>query len=147
MTSAIARKERVCLIGSGNWGSAIATVVGKNCERLPFVENQVNLWVYEEDVTVTDIDGVGKKKKKLSDIINSLHENVKYLPGVPLPPNVVAIPNIKDAVSGATLLIFVLPHQFLFPLLPDIREAAALQHPSCRGISLIKGLGTSCIIK
>jgi glycerol-3-phosphate dehydrogenase (NAD+) len=38
---------------------------------------------------------------------------------------------------GATLLIFVLPHQFLPRLLPTIRESA---HSNCRGVSLIKGL-------
>lgn len=142
MKGATKLKEKVCLIGSGNWGSAIATVVGRNCERLPFVENQVNMWVYDEDIVVTDSLVKVQEKRKLSEIINFRHENVKYLPGIRLPPNVVAIPSIQDAVRGATLLVFVLPHQFLFPLLPDIREAAALHHPSCRGISLIKGLGT-----
>lgn len=141
MESSLRTKEKVCLIGSGNWGSAIATVVARNCERLPFVENQVNMWVYDEDIVVSDDLVHGPEKRKLSEIINSRHENVKYLPGIRLPPNVVAIPSIQDAVRGATLLVFVLPHQFLFPLLPKIREAAAFHLPSCRGISLIKGLG------
>lgn len=48
-----------------------------------------------------------------------------------------AVPDLKKACEGATLLIFVLPHQFLPRLLPTIHEAA---HPSCRGVSLIKGL-------
>lgn len=39
------------------------------------------MWVYEEM-----IDG-----KKLTEIINETHENVKYLPGHKLPPNVVSI--------------------------------------------------------
>lgn len=38
------------------------------------------MWVYEEL-----IDG-----KKLSEIINTEHENVKYLPGHKLPQNVVS---------------------------------------------------------
>jgi len=37
------------------------------------------MWVYEEL-----IDG-----KKLTEIINTTHENVKYLPGKKLPENVV----------------------------------------------------------
>ena len=125
--------EKVCIIGSGNWGSAFATLVGKNCERLPNVDSQVNMWVYDEDVVMED--GV---TRKLSDIINNIHENVKYLPGIPLPYNVAAVPDLKKACDGATLLVFVLPHQFLPSLLPTIRPAI---HPSCRGISLIKGLG------
>ena len=34
-----------------------------------------------------------------------------YLPGVKLPENVVAYPSLAEAVTGATLLLFVLPHQ------------------------------------
>jgi glycerol-3-phosphate dehydrogenase (NAD+) len=124
--------ERVCIIGSGNWGSAISTLVGRNCEMLSHCESQVNMWVFEETI---NIDG---ENRKLTDIINTRHENVKYLPGVSLPKNVVAVPDLATACRGATLLIFVLPHQFLPRLLPTIRESA---HPMCRGVSLIKGLG------
>ena len=125
--------EKVCIVGSGNWGSAIATLVGRNCRRLSNCDDEVKMWVYEE--MVEDEDGV---EKKLTDIINNRHENIKYLPGINLPSNVVAVPDLKEAATNATLLIFVLPHQFLPKLLPTIREAA---HPSCRGVSLIKGLG------
>lgn len=119
--------DKVCIIGSGNWGSAIAQIVGRNAEKLEFCETEVSMWVYEEM-----IDG-----EKLTDIINTRHENVKYLPGVRLPENVRAFPDLSEACEGATLLIFVLPHQFLPRLLPTIRNAV---HPSCRGVSLIKGL-------
>jgi len=123
--------DRVCIVGSGNWGSAIATLVGKNCERLEHFETDVNMWVFEEMV---DVDGT---PQKLTEVINTSHENVKYLPGIPLPSNVIAVPDLAEACRDATLLIFVLPHQFLPRLLPVIRENA---HPSCRGVSLIKGL-------
>ena len=125
--------DRVCIIGSGNWGSAISTLVGQNCQRLPFFEDQVNMWVFEEQVTNDD-----GSSSKLTDIINQRHENVKYLPGIKIPENVVAMPDLAEACKDATLLIFVLPHQFLPRLLPVIRESA---HPNCRGVSLIKGLG------
>jgi glycerol-3-phosphate dehydrogenase len=49
--------------------------------------------------------------KKLTEIINSEHENKKYLPGVMLGDNVRAIPDIGEAVKDATVLIFVMPHQ------------------------------------
>lgn len=91
------------------------------------------MWVYEEMV-----EGPDGTTQKLTEVINTRHENVKYLPGIPLPPNVVAVADLAEACRDATLLIFVLPHQFLPKLLPVIRENA---HPSCRGVSLIKGLG------
>ena len=125
--------DRVCIIGSGNWGSAIATLVGRNCARLPHVETQVSMWVYEEMVQLED-----GTERKLTEVINEQHENVKYLPGIKLPENVVAVPDLAEACDQATLLIFVLPHQFLPRLMPTIKANC---HPSCRGVSLIKGLG------
>jgi hypothetical protein len=130
--------DKVCIIGSGNWGSAIATKIGRNCARLPFFEERVNMWVYEEMV---EVEGCSEKQK-LTEVINTRHENVKYLPGIPLPENVVAVADLEEACKDATLLIFVLPHQFLPRLLPTIRASA---HPSCRGVSLIKGIGKCSI--
>jgi NAD-dependent glycerol-3-phosphate dehydrogenase N-terminus len=130
----ITRRDKVCIVGSGNWGSAIACLVGRNCaQHEECFERQVNMWVYEETIDTS----VGPQK--LTDIINSQHENVKYLPGVQLPKNVVAVAELNEACRDATLLVFVLPHQFLPKLLPVIRRHA---HSSCRGVSLIKGLGT-----
>ena len=136
---------KVCLIGSGNWGSAIATMVGRNCAALSFCDNAVNMWVFEEEIEVPAHDNSGTtKREKLSHVINQRHENVKYLPGVPLPHNVVAVPDLAVACADATLLIFVLPHQFLPKLLPILRQHV---HPACRGVSLIKGLGESNHVK
>ena len=118
--------KKVCIVGSGNWGSAIARLVGVNTARCPerFVKD-VNMWVFEEDV-----DG-----RKLTEIINTDHENVKYLPGRPLPHNIVAVPDISDAALSADILIFVLPHQFIkracAPLKGKLKEGAV-------GLSLIK---------
>ena len=92
--------DRVCIIGSGNWGSAISKLVGRNCERLPFFESQVNMWVYEEMVDVQGDAGV-MEKRQLTDVINTRHENTKYLPGIKLPENVVAVADLATAVQDA----------------------------------------------
>ncbi len=57
---------------------------------------QVNMWVFEEIV-----DG-----EKLTDIINTRHENVKYLPGKKLPGE----------------LQKILPNVNLFKFLIDVRR-------------------------
>lgn len=62
-------------------GSAIAKIVGQNCAKLPNFDERVTMYVYEELVN----------GKKLTEIINETHENVKYLPGHKLPANVVII--------------------------------------------------------
>lgn len=131
--------ERVCIVGSGNWGSAIAVPIGKNCSRLPYCESIVNMWVYEEKVKVKSQSKNDRQEtiRKLSEVINESHENIKYLPGIRLPENIVAVSDLEEACRNATLLIFVLPHQFLPPLLERIRHVV---HPSCRGVSLIKGI-------
>lgn len=61
-------------------GSAIAKIIGTNAARLDSFDSCVKMWVFEEI-----IDG-----KKLTEIINTTHENVKYLPGKILPENVVS---------------------------------------------------------
>lgn len=82
-------------------GSAIAKIVGKNIMQHPEFDQELRMWVFEETV-----DG-----RLLTDIINTEHENVKYLPNIKLPHNVVAVPELMNAVDGATLLVFVIPHQ------------------------------------
>lgn len=119
--------HKICIVGSGNLGSAISRVVGRNAAEDPDLDDAVSMWVYEENI----------KGVKLTDIINTDHVNVKYLPGILLPHNVVAVPELSRAAEGATLLILVLPHQFLSRLCPEILQVVA---PSCRAISLIKGV-------
>ena len=60
-------------------GSSIAKIIGHNVKGSNRFDPMVNMWVYEEEV-----DG-----RKLTEIINTDHENVKYLPGHKLPRNVV----------------------------------------------------------
>jgi glycerol-3-phosphate dehydrogenase (NAD+) len=120
-------KEKIAIIGSGNWGSAIARIIGFNAARHDDIETEVNMWVFEEMI----------EGKKLSEIINETHENVKYLKGVKLPENVIAEPDLAKAVTGATLLVFVMPHQFLPRTVPNMKNMYA---PNARGVSLIKGI-------
>ncbi len=97
-------KIKVAIVGSGNWfvtnsfgynlvfqiifefffkyfwrGSSIAKIIGVNVSKFPYFDREVKMYVYEEI-----IDG-----RKLSEIINTQHENVKYLPGHKIPENVV----------------------------------------------------------
>lgn len=120
--------RKVCLIGSGNWGSAIARIIGDNAAHNPKFDSQVNMWVFEEQVN----------GRNLTEIINTEHENVKYLPGYKLPENVVAIPDLIEAVKGADILIFCVPHQFLGAMLPRIKSEGLTS--SAIAVSLIKGI-------
>ena len=145
--------EKVALIGSGNWGSAIATKIGKNVLDKPdMFDATVYMWVFEE--YVKEVDGkwerpargakppegktwVDEGYRPLTEVINEKHENVIYLPGIPLPTSIVACPDIKTAVTGATMMVFVIPHNFLAPIVPKMAGAFA---PGAVGCSLIKGI-------
>jgi len=90
----------------------------------------------------------------LTEIINQDHENKKYLPGVQLPENVVAVPDIGQAVEGATAIVFVMPHQCMsISSSLDTRELTSVlnkvlstmegklpKDASVKAISLIKGV-------
>ena len=92
---------KVAILGSGNWGSAIAKIVGHNAKKTFFFQDTVPMYVFEENYN----------GRKLTEVINETHENPKYLPGIKLPENIVATPNIREAVKDAHVLVFVMPHQ------------------------------------
>jgi glycerol-3-phosphate dehydrogenase (NAD+) len=121
-------KKKVAIIGSGNWGSAIAKIIGSNVTKFPYFDREVKMYVYEEIVN----------GRKLSEIINTEHENVKYLPGHQLPPNVVADPDALSSVRDADILVFVVPHSFVAPICKPLKGKIK---STAIGISLIKGFG------
>merc|ERR1712087_951916 len=145
--------DKVALIGSGNWGSAIATKIGINAAACSDFEDTVYMWVFEEYVKQGD-DGkwvrpargakppegktwVDEGYRPLTGVINELHENVIYLPDIKLPANIVAEADIKKCVTGATMMVFVIPHNFLAPIVPKMEGAFA---ENAIGCSLIKGI-------
>jgi len=104
MTSSSSQKT-IAIVGSGNWGSAIAGHIGEKVRELKGEYNErILMWCKEETLD----DG-----RKLTEVINKEHENVKYLPDQKIPENVIAVPDLTEAVKDADILIFVLPHQFV----------------------------------
>ena len=102
-----ASKEKVTIIGSGNWGSAITKIISRNVL-------DARIRHRGQDVG-EEVDG-----KKLTEIINTEHENVKYLPVSYFPfcmlPDLLRLvldvlyAQRSRAPSGLILLFCVLPH-------------------------------------
>ncbi|KAJ2905112.1 glycerol-3-phosphate dehydrogenase [Zalerion maritima] len=140
------KKHKVTVIGSGNWGSTISKIIAENTREYPDIfDEDVQMWVYEEEVTVPESSPhytpeLGEKPQKLTTLINKYHENVKYLPGIALPKNVIANPSAADAADGSTILIFNLPHQFIGNVCKQLQGHIL---PYARGISCIKGVNVS----
>uniref|UniRef100_T1J8X8 Glycerol-3-phosphate dehydrogenase [NAD(+)] n=1 Tax=Strigamia maritima TaxID=126957 RepID=T1J8X8_STRMM len=116
--------------GNLELGSAIAKIVGANAAKFDDFDNAVSMWVFEEIIN----------ERKLTEIINTDHENVKYLPGHKLPSNVIAVPDLVDTCKDADILVFVIPHQFIRRTIETLDGKIK---PSAFGISLIKGVDTT----
>jgi glycerol-3-phosphate dehydrogenase (NAD+) len=129
----------IAIIGGGNWGTAVARKIAHNLLNSPNSAHhtkQVTLWIYEEYIN----------GESLVDIINTTHTNVKYLPNIILPPNIVATSNLEEACLNKSILLFVIPHQFLKNIL---RSMKSFMRPTIEGedinkevicVSLIKGV-------
>ena len=105
------------------------------------------MWVYEEETTVPKVSKhhdpsseYSTKTQKLTTLINHFHENVKYLPGIALPTNVIANSSLQESVEGSSILVFNLPHQFIGGLCDQMKGHIV---PHARGVSCIKGVHVS----
>ncbi|KAI3452502.1 hypothetical protein Pfo_009166 [Paulownia fortunei] len=121
-------KSRVTVVGSGNWGSVAAKLIASNTLKLDSFHDEVRMWVFEEILPTGE---------KLSEIINRTNENVKYLPGIKLGKNVVADPDLENAVRDAIMLVFVTPHQFMEGI---CKRLVGKIMEDVEAISLIKGM-------
>jgi glycerol-3-phosphate dehydrogenase (NAD+) len=98
---------------------------------MPDVFNtNIEMYVFEETIQE---DG---KDVKLSEVINRKHENVKYLPGIKLPENINANPDLEASVKDADVLVFLAPHQFVIRQVMAIKDVIK---PNAVPVSLIKG--------
>lgn len=89
--------KKVCVVGAGNWGTTIAILIANNMKH-----QKIILWCYEEDIN----------GRNLTEIINSDHQNPKYLPETAIPENVFATAEVRP-VNECDIAVFALPHQFL----------------------------------
>ncbi|XP_044755974.1 glycerol-3-phosphate dehydrogenase [NAD(+)], cytoplasmic-like isoform X2 [Coccinella septempunctata] len=122
----VKKLKRVCVLGSGGWGSVIARIVARNVLCMRRFHPKVTMYVFEEF-----LDG-----RKLTEIINKEHENVKYCRGYKFTNNLIALSDPVEAAKYADYIIFVTPHQFVDGLCKllygKIKKRAV-------GVSLIKG--------
>ncbi|PSC74868.1 glycerol-3-phosphate dehydrogenase [Micractinium conductrix] len=123
-------RHRVAMIGSGAWACTAVKLIAENMaspEAAEKFDSEVRMWVYEEEVA----------GRKLTELINETHENVKYMPGVPLGANVVACPDLLQTVKDATILVFCAPHQFIHRI---VKQLVGHISKDMVAISLTKGM-------
>ncbi|PVU96511.1 hypothetical protein BB559_002369 [Furculomyces boomerangus] len=120
--------QKICIYGAGNWGTTAARILASNTSKIENLSHKVTLYAHKETFNGKD----------LAQLINQTKENTKYLPGFKIPDNVFATSDIFEALKDTTLLVFVVPHQFLESALENVRKYADIQN--LKIISLIKGM-------
>ncbi len=102
-------KASIAVLGAGSWGTALAILLAKN-------GHAVNLWARDE------IQVAG---------MNTSRRNVKYLPNILLPDNIVPTASLENAVKYADEILLVVPSAYisniidkLIPLLPPFPRIA-----------------------
>lgn len=110
-------RERIAVIGSGSWGTALAN-------RLAINGHDVRLWAYES---------------ALVREINEAHTNTLFLPGVELHPELTCRGSLGETVAGCNIILLVTPVQVmrgvLEQLTPHIEPGAIVANAS-KGIEL-----------
>jgi glycerol-3-phosphate dehydrogenase (NAD(P)+) len=80
---------KIAILGGGSWGTALAIVLSRSRST-----HDISLWVH---------DAV------LAEVIGRTRENATYLPGHKLPAAVQVTHEMKDALSGANIVLGVMP--------------------------------------
>ena len=91
--------DKVCVLGAGSWGSALALVLAKN-------GYDVSLWTRDSEQ---------------ADSINKTKENPDDLPGVLFPNNIKVTTNIEDSVSNSKLIVLAVPSQAIRSISKQIK--------------------------
>lgn len=118
---------KVSIIGGGNFGTAIGNILACNINKEHF-DKDIKLWIYDEKL---------ESGESLCDYINKNKINVKYLPEIKLPENLIFVKNeneYKKLLIESDILIFVLPAFAGLKFCNDIRSLKGKKI-----VSLIKG--------
>lgn len=107
-------KLRIAVLGAGSWGTTVATLASDN--------TPTTLWA---------------RRPELADEINTKHTNERYLPGFPLPEDLVATGSIEAAVRDADVVVMGVPSHGMRSVLAEVSRCI---RPWVPIISLAKGL-------
>lgn len=92
--------KKVCVLGAGSWGTALAMVLSENSEN-------VSLWT--------------KCKNQVKEI-NEERTNSKYLKGIKVPENIYCTVDIEDAVNDSEIIVLAVPSQAIRSVSKELKE-------------------------
>jgi glycerol-3-phosphate dehydrogenase (NAD(P)+) len=110
-----AKFRPIAIIGAGGWGTTLACLIGE--KGIP-----TRLWAREPEV---------------ADEINAGRSNSRYLPEATVPKGVQSSSSLREVLSGARLVIFAVPSQWLREVAGEAAEHLPTRAPA---VSATKGL-------
>jgi glycerol-3-phosphate dehydrogenase (NAD(P)+) len=115
---------KFAVLGDGAWGTAIAVLLAQD------PEHAVTLWSAREES---------------ARLLRERRENVRLLPGVPIPPAVTLTSDAAEAVADAALWVAAIPTVYLRATLTRI--APAVRGATAPVLSLAKGLENETFLR
>lgn len=94
------KNTKITVLGGGSWGTALATT-------MLAAGHETRLWARDNETV---------------DSINLRHENLRYLPGIPLDKRLQATNNLAEAVRDANCVLAVVPAQSMRGLLVTLAD-------------------------
>jgi glycerol-3-phosphate dehydrogenase (NAD(P)+) len=111
------------ILGAGAWGTAIGLVLARG------PAHRVRIWSARPDN---------------ARLLQERRENVRLLPGVPIPASIQLTSDIREAVEGADLLVAAIPTVYLRVALGAVAGAVPGDKPV---LSLAKGLENESFLR
>ncbi len=109
----------IAVLGDGGWGTATAVLLARN------PDHRVRLW---------------SARAENGERLRTARENVRYLPGVPIPPAIELTTDAEAAIRDADLWVSAIPTVHLRQTLSQFR---AFAEPTTPVVSLTKGIELS----
>lgn len=109
------RRHTAAILGAGGWGTTLALLLHRKGHR-------VRLWAYEE----TEVENIRQQG-----------ENVRFLPGVKVPPEIEVSTRLPQIVQNATLMVMATPAQHVRQVAQQL--AACVPSP-CPVLNVSKGI-------
>lgn len=110
--------SKIAIIGAGAWGTALSIILGRK------QTHEVRLWAHEKEVC---------------ESIERSRVNEKFLPGYTLPETVRATGSGKEAISGAEIVVSVMPSHHCRAVFENFRVYLT---PKMLLVSATKGIET-----
>lgn len=116
------KEYRIAVLGDGAWGTALAMTLCSN-------GHDVALWgVFPENLEAMERD----------------RENRRFLPGVPLSPELKFVPDIGKVVSGRDMLVLAAPSQYLRGTLQRLKNSLS---PDQVLVNIAKGIEVGSLLR